>query len=644
MQSPRVFDLVEFPAMPSKVSTLAAISPSSTPSNRSKKEISTPRPSSPIASLEVKVDHSPNGTHGNQKLIKYPGVSMATNSTLPQESDKVLKHASISKEMVNLDGNKRAESPDDHAAFIANDSLKEFDSLPFAEELNADLCSSISAEATQTPVSETSDNSSTLSAGIQRVDPESSVDDFTPPAEYELASPSKLEDGPGRISDSSDINVAKNNLDQSVDYSTAPSRSESPLGPSERNACPLNVSQCSASLLIVSKHSVSPLKNLPQQSSRPSCDSYQSAVDEESSVSGRGSYSSASGDASQMTVTRDVGTGAATYVTNESIPSTPTSLVHHSTEISMPSATSAPAIGPDSPSPPFSTQFQAEDASTNSMSTSESRDATFGNDALNSPHLPGPEYAMPVPLRPLTHDRSLGHSHPMLLTDDNETDASSSRGCTGAVPNQVRGNEQNFDGSVTGSAIACSTTGGNSERQHFENIAGGPSQALPPQLYKCSFCREAIIPTLQTPLVFCYGCGPKCNIRYCSIACLLVDSYDHSFHCINYPASERMLGHTLLPREYVYEINPIMSLLPHSDSAEKFRQKAFSIYCHYGPFPKLLRAWAKRNPVPPGLQVADMDDFQKRTGDYHVFSSRATALGPRCNPRANVIFVSLRPS
>src|SRR6266536_4433085 len=96
MQSPRVFDLVEFPAMPSKVSTLAAISPSSTPSNRSKKEISTPRPSSPIASLEVKVDHSPNGTHGNQKLIKYPGVSMATNSTLPQESDKVLKHASIS--------------------------------------------------------------------------------------------------------------------------------------------------------------------------------------------------------------------------------------------------------------------------------------------------------------------------------------------------------------------------------------------------------------------------------------------------------------------------------------------------------------------------------------------------------------------
>jgi hypothetical protein len=632
-----VFDPVEFPAMPSKISTPVTISPPSTPSKHSKNDISILIP----ASLDAKLDPSPNGTHGDQKTNEDPGASLAANFTPSEEPEKALEHGSSSNGMARLDGNEETESPNDQVGYIASDSVEESDLVPVVEDINTALHSFISNEVTESPVSESSDSSATLSADHQRVDPGSSVDDFTPPAEHELESPSKLEDGLRRTSDSSDINVAENSLDHSVDYSTAPSRSESPLDVSERSASPLDVSEHSASSLIISKRSISPLKNLPQLSSRPSSDFYQAAVDEDSSFSDRGGYSSASCDESQMTVTRDVETGTATHVNNnESIPSTPTSLVHHSTETSVPSATSAPAIGPDCHSPPFSTHFQAEDASTNAMSTSEPCDPTFGNDAPNNPNLTGPEYAMPVPLRPFNHEPSLGHSHPMPLTGDSETEASSSHGFTSAIPNQVRGNEQNFGGSVTGSAMACSAMDGNSEKQRFENIAEGPSQRPPPQVYKCSFCREAIIPTLQTPLVFCYGCGPKCNIRYCSIACLLVDAYDHSSHCINYPASERMLGHTLLPQEYVYETNPIMSLLPHSDSAEKFRQKAFSIYCHYGPFPKLLRAWAKRTPVPPGLQVTDMDDFQKRTGDYHVFSSRATALGPRCNPSADVIFVS----
>jgi hypothetical protein len=50
-----------------------------------------------------------------------------------------------------------------------------------------------------------------------------------------------------------------------------------------------------------------------------------------------------------------------------------------------------------------------------------------------------------------------------------------------------------------------------------------------------------------------------------------------------------------LPPVYIFEQFPIKSLFG-VDSPEKFRQKVFSMYCHSGPFPEVMRAWAKQYP------------------------------------------------
>jgi hypothetical protein len=50
--------------------------------------------------------------------------------------------------------------------------------------------------------------------------------------------------------------------------------------------------------------------------------------------------------------------------------------------------------------------------------------------------------------------------------------------------------------------------------------------------YRCSCCFRGAIPNAHKPLYFCPGCGPMCAIRYCSIACLLAHSYQHSTSCM----------------------------------------------------------------------------------------------------------------
>jgi hypothetical protein len=115
--------------------------------------------------------------------------------------------------------------------------------------------------------------------------------------------------------------------------------------------------------------------------------------------------------------------------------------------------------------------------------------------------------------------------------------------------------------------------------------------------FHCTFCSARSHPTPQTPVVFCFGCGPHSNIRYCSISCCLAHSYDHSrfAQCLNYPQSQRLLEFNL-PSACIFEPFPILSLSG-LDSPEKFCQKVFSMYCHSGPFPEVMRAWAKQYPT-----------------------------------------------
>lgn len=171
-----------------------------------------------------------------------------------------------------------------------------------------------------------------------------------------------------------------------------------------------------------------------------------------------------------------------------------------------------------------------------------------------------------------------------------------------------------------------------------EGAADVPQPATPNNAFRCSYCRDPT-PTDGRTLVFCPGCGPTCNIRYCSTACLLADSYDHSTRCMNFPASQRLAFHNL-PVQLIYEKEPIMSISGFPQSPEQFRQKAYMMYCHSGPFPATLAAWARRNSAESSLQGIDILERQKRTGDYHVFRSELTSVGPRCNAGADVIFVS----
>jgi hypothetical protein len=156
-----------------------------------------------------------------------------------------------------------------------------------------------------------------------------------------------------------------------------------------------------------------------------------------------------------------------------------------------------------------------------------------------------------------------------------------------------------------------------------------------PVPYICTYCQERTIASNENPVFLCSGCGPYSNIRYCSIACLLADAYGHSQRCMRLSASERYMTHDI--PEPTYETNSIVPLSGYDESAERFRQRAFSVYCSSGDFPRLFMAWAKKfNYTRP--QNFDVSESFKRTGEYAVFKSRATGPAQRSNPHADVIY------
>lgn len=153
----------------------------------------------------------------------------------------------------------------------------------------------------------------------------------------------------------------------------------------------------------------------------------------------------------------------------------------------------------------------------------------------------------------------------------------------------------------------------------------------------CTYCQMPIHPDSDSPVVLCHGCGPMCNIRYCSTDCLLVDVLSHSPHCMHTPASQRLMQHSIL-ENHIYEQNPLAALDGLPDPPYKARQKAFSIYSYSGQFPKLYKAWAKKFtnlPVVPGF---DENESFKKTGQYAVFRSEITGGPSRNNPNAEIIF------
>lgn len=154
---------------------------------------------------------------------------------------------------------------------------------------------------------------------------------------------------------------------------------------------------------------------------------------------------------------------------------------------------------------------------------------------------------------------------------------------------------------------------------------------------KCTYCHDAIYPTIEAPIFMCPGCGPMCNVRYCSVACLLVDVFNHCNSCMQYPASQRLVQPDL-PMDVVYERDLMVALNGCPDSPFRLRQKSFSIYCHSGQFPKLYKAWAKRTDEFQVESGFDANESIKKTGDYAVFRSDLTGGSVRGNPHSDVIF------
>lgn len=152
---------------------------------------------------------------------------------------------------------------------------------------------------------------------------------------------------------------------------------------------------------------------------------------------------------------------------------------------------------------------------------------------------------------------------------------------------------------------------------------------------KCTFCHGPY--SIDASKAMCPGCGPMCNIRYCSTACLLVDALQHSAHCMQRPVPQGEVFQSLQAHRN-FDQTPVFRLDGSRDPPHRFRQKMFSMYCYFGRFPKLYKTWAKRFDSLSMIPGFDENESIKKTGDYVVFRSEVTGGVPRRNPDADVIY------
>lgn len=179
---------------------------------------------------------------------------------------------------------------------------------------------------------------------------------------------------------------------------------------------------------------------------------------------------------------------------------------------------------------------------------------------------------------------------------------------------------------------------------HEHQTFAGSLAVKPPTSFECQYCLRQFVPTVGRELYLCPGCGPDgLAPRYCSVACLLVDAYGHARTCACYPSHARLFK-IPFPNAYCkYEEHALFNPLQASETAELYRQRMFSLYCRYGPFPKLAETWCIRNPQYPFVDMLCELEKEKMTGIYHIFESGMIRSGLVANPSANILFVSSIP-
>ncbi|KAK0117140.1 hypothetical protein ONS96_012974 [Cadophora gregata f. sp. sojae] len=152
---------------------------------------------------------------------------------------------------------------------------------------------------------------------------------------------------------------------------------------------------------------------------------------------------------------------------------------------------------------------------------------------------------------------------------------------------------------------------------------------------KCTFCEKFTVPTAANPFHFCPLCGViSGHPFYCSKACLLADSWDHSQVCRHTPPYTSNVATDFGPT-YHMETFPLNNLYYLPDSAEKYRQKIFAMFYKYGDVPDIRAAHLKKWPGVDWTQILPSKD-RARVGEYHVFKSQASYTGQNLS-RSHVI-------
>lgn len=157
--------------------------------------------------------------------------------------------------------------------------------------------------------------------------------------------------------------------------------------------------------------------------------------------------------------------------------------------------------------------------------------------------------------------------------------------------------------------------------------------------FDCTYCVKHCYANAGSPMVLCHGCGTNSGINYCSVACLLAGSLSHADVCQENVYDHEMFAVNAHLDRQIYYVGPLALSSSNEDTDKKstyaYRQKVFAMHCRDGPFPWLLRAWARKNSFT--LESQDSDEASKKTGSYFIFKSGLTSNGRRMNPDSTVI-------
>lgn len=152
---------------------------------------------------------------------------------------------------------------------------------------------------------------------------------------------------------------------------------------------------------------------------------------------------------------------------------------------------------------------------------------------------------------------------------------------------------------------------------------------------QCTFCEVEHICTARTPAVLCPYCADRGNVKYCSISCLLVDSFKHNAGCLN-------TSHGPMPDTKLRTLlaDPLYSVTYDAISNEQYRQRTFIMHTRgLSLIPQLLDTWIHR----PGNSSRDLRQRPSGKcsilpGSYFVFKSSLWANHRAlANPDASIL-------